>query len=985
MFNPISTQTRTIQVKTFRLIALFIGFLGGGLTVAHADTAFTYSLAKAGTTSAGVYSTNGALLRTLWFNVPKPAGVNTGTWDNLDDDGKPVASGNYEMRVLAHNMEYRWDGLVGNSSRDMAGTTIHKGMYPIRDITISGTKAFYTSGYNEAMYDFHRFDTRDPQVRLHSWTWVRDTRAGPNFIKQYDCYGPVWSFTTTDGANVYWACPAGWNNATNWSVAPGYIVANRVADDTQSEAFTHGKELPFLGTPYVYPRGIQVGTQAGISGLAVQPTGQLLAVAVAPDKRVYLLDKLSGDVLSSFPVENPRRMTFDASNNLWIAAVSNVYYYSVSGAPTLLKTLAGFSNALAVAVSPIADLVVVADGGGSMQLKAFTTGGKPLWTYGQPGGMPEHGPAVTDDKLWFFPESIHSLIGGEDTFITFEPDGAFWVGDSMTARTLKLSAKGGKPRVVDRISMQPMCYKISADQNNPTRVFRNFLEFKVDYRKPLRPDNGSWKLVNNWAAKRPAWSTAAPDDSGAGLDNVTTLKNGRTYAYLYRHDTDTNGVTLAQWHELVELTKTGLRPTGLINRGTILEDGSLFHTTPNGSNGSFETGDVIGWSTWTSGNPTKWSATARQSPGKPTDGDYYLHLQANGPTTAGAIAVSLGQALSWTRRSMERVITLSFDFQNQTNGFDQAIIELLTADSKGGVTASVHPAPTPALHPDGAWHSYSMTFTVPPKPTEYSLQLRISFLKHGAVAGNVYEANLDNVAITQSGGRVLVDRGVQRWYRAPLTGFDQSGNPQWGPASLLASLYQLPGSLNPAVNQSVLSSRGFIACYEPGFRNIRHLGGIRVGETNWAWRSFPSTNTPWGTKTYPVGYYDLGNGLATGGNIPLVSGRHIIAGYHGEGWRGNQANQFMHFHEDGLFIGQFGLSGMDAEGRRWPADDFPGGYAGNSFSPVLVKVRDELYVYLNDEWGSPLQRFHLIGANDIRELSGSGPLDSTIKLSPMKR
>ena len=39
---------------------------------AQGATTFTYSLAKAGTTSAGVYSTNGVLLRTLWFNEPKP-------------------------------------------------------------------------------------------------------------------------------------------------------------------------------------------------------------------------------------------------------------------------------------------------------------------------------------------------------------------------------------------------------------------------------------------------------------------------------------------------------------------------------------------------------------------------------------------------------------------------------------------------------------------------------------------------------------------------------------------------------------------------------------------------------------------------------------------------------------------------------------------------------------------------------------------------
>lgn len=43
----------------------------------------------------------------------------------------------------------------------------------------------------------------------------------------------------------------------------------------------------------------------------------------------------------------------------------------------------------------------------------------------------------------------------------------------------------------------------------------------------------------------------------------------------------------------------------------------------------------------------------------------------------------------------------------------------------------------------------------------------------------------------------------------------------------------------------------------------------------------------------------------------------------------------MHFHDDGLFIGEFGVSGVDAKGRRWAADYSKAGYAGNAFSPII--------------------------------------------------
>ena len=42
------------------------------------------------------------------------------------------------------------------------------------------------------------------------------------------------------------------------------------------------------------PSGIYVGTQPGLSGLTVQQNGNLLAVSVAPDNKVYLFDKRAG-------------------------------------------------------------------------------------------------------------------------------------------------------------------------------------------------------------------------------------------------------------------------------------------------------------------------------------------------------------------------------------------------------------------------------------------------------------------------------------------------------------------------------------------------------------------------------------------------------------------------------------------------------------------------------------------------------------------
>ena len=42
------------------------------------------------------------------------------------------------------------------------------------------------------------------------------------------------------------------------------------------------------------------------------------------------------------------------------------------------------------------------------------------------------------------------------------------------------------------------------------------------------------------------------------------------------------------------------------------------------------------------------------------------------------------------------------------------------------------------------------------------------------------------------------------------------------------------------------------------------------------------------------------------GSYAMVSGHSIVYGFLGEFWKGSEANQFLHFHDSGLFVGQFG-------------------------------------------------------------------------------
>ncbi len=121
--------------------------------------------------------------------------------------------------------------------------------------------------------------------------------------------------------------------------------------------------------------------------------------------------------------------------------------------------------------------------------------------------------------------------------------------------------------------------------------------------------------------------------------------------------------------------------------------------------------------------------------------------------------------------------------------------------------------------------------------------------------------------------------------------------------------------------------------------------------------------------------------LQCGGNTVLASGRHIVYGYQGEFYtdpangRVGQANQFMHFRDDGLFLGQFGVPTTQARTASQP------GVAGNAFSPTLVRMGQRIYLYHNDEsTHGGVHRWRRDGADAVQELSGRGRLGSSITL-----
>ena len=752
-----------------------------------ADTTVNFTLPAAYTTSAGVYKTDGTLVRTLWRKVAYAAGTHTVTWDDKDDSGAVVPAATYQVRVLYHNVNYVWEGTIGNTASSFTGY-IRRGYQQMADMTSDGTNVFSALGYNENQPGLQRFVTGDAQTLSYS---------NPK------CITTSLDYVATDGTRYYVANTGGISFGLNKSFVTAYNVSNNAQAN-----FTNGTSIcqQYNGStcyPEHYFSNVidKEATTAAASGLAVQKTGNILAVAHKTLNAVRLYDKLSGSLLDTISVTAPKRISFAPNGDLWvITGTSVVRYASIGGVWSVATTLSGLVAPLDVDVHPTNDnIVMVADGDTSQQVKAFDSTGMALWTFGAAGGYTT--PEVSNNKLAFLTNK---------TFITILSDGSFWVADGRNDRVLHLSASRA---YIEQIMYLPADYVATSDPNNPSRVIgHNWLEFEVDYSKPLQPGdptaaggNNCWKLVKNWGINAVAPYQGA--ETSEGINTVVTLSNGRTYAFVRNYTANTSDV--------FELPATG-----------------------------------------------NWRFTG-----------------------------------------------VTF-----------------------GLKASLY-------------------------------------------------ANGDIREYTVSGGTQTVTQRT-------LTGFDTSNNPIWSAATTLASAPSGNGNpsyrgafTGPSAPRYPVTSSNVVVSFDQsvgtGANTGMHLGGMNVGGTAWLWKASPAVNgIDYRIPAQQEGSFDIGNGVQYGGNMVHAIGRNIVYGYHGEGWKAGQANQFMHFWDDGLFVGQFGVPNSPS------IRDARIGISGNAFSPSLVQVGGVTYFWVNDESNhNGVHRWKLDGLSSIKEMVANTPLGGTANLA----
>jgi hypothetical protein len=526
--------------QIFRFLLACVTICGyNNLQSQNALVPFNFTLNTASTTSAGIFTKDSILVRTLWSNVKFASGTHTKYWDRKDDNGFLVKDTSFVVRVLSNNVTYNWDGAcIGNTSDSMIGASKHRYFARPNSMAIFGNFAYYSTGYAEGIPSCYKFNLQKPQNKIGILMpdWASTDQES--------------DFTATDGSNVYWA------GFDPFNTAQCFVYATKVSNDQETTFSNGGSISTTYGRTYSSAIDAYTNNKLGrASGMAVQKNGNYLFVAHASLNELHVINKTTGALVQNLAVTNARQLCVDMNDKLWmISGTNTVQKFTVNSNGTLSSPTLSISNLiepLALSVSPNNYIVAISDGGSSQQVKAFNnTTGALVWTLGQSGGFSSD-PLVSNDKFMF----SHVATELKGSFIAFQADSSFWVGDPGNERIQHYTASR---TFINCIASLPHSYSVEADKNNPTRVFNEYLEYKIDYSKTLAPNNGSWVLLRNWRAG--VKSNYYEDFKSDVLRNVITLSNGRTYAIIKNRSNPNWPIP-----EVVELPATGhLRYTGVV-------------------------------------------------------------------------------------------------------------------------------------------------------------------------------------------------------------------------------------------------------------------------------------------------------------------------------------------------------------------------------------------------------------------------------------
>ena len=360
-----------------------------------------YDLPRDARVSLAIEDKNGKRIRNLVPALPRERGRNVEKWDGLDDDGQPVAPGDYRFKAIYH------DGIRANYALSFANP---------------GAPSWATSDGTGAFYGDHT----PPQAAAAAGDFVALAspmgEAGKHLIG-VDLNGQrLWGLANRvafDGGQISLAA----DGETLWVGTEGnesiiYRVAmktgkyspwNRVGKDAQ------GNDFKVLDLKVSELPGVRKDKAAGANLMGLALHQNTLAVALKRENKVKVLDAQTGEVKQEIAVTEPQSVAY-AGDTLLVLARGRIWKANRGGArfteqvfPDAYGLATDSKGNVYLSVRGTEQNVKVFAPNGQLVREIGKRGGRPLLGKFDPNGMREPAGIAVDSKnrLWVIEETMN--------------------------------------------------------------------------------------------------------------------------------------------------------------------------------------------------------------------------------------------------------------------------------------------------------------------------------------------------------------------------------------------------------------------------------------------------------------------------------------------------------------------------------------------------------------------------------------------------
>jgi hypothetical protein len=327
-----------------------------------------YNLPKDARVSLVINDASGKRIRNLVPALPRVKGRNVEKWDGLDDEGNPVAPGEYFYKAIYHDgIHANWTMSFANPGNPTWDTSDGRGAFYADHTAPSAAAAagdYVALGAQGAESGKYLIGTNLEGQRL----WGLPNR-GAFFAGQLSL--------ATDG-KVLWVAQSSTGTIYRVELATGkYAPWKRTAKDEG------GNEYQVLDLSITKKAESEHGTEHNLTSIAYR--NGILAACIKAENKVKLLDSETGDIRAELNINAPEAITFATDGKMVVPSENRLVVLSTDGKTTAFNNATYEGRSLATGADGNIYLSVR---GSEQNVKVFDATGKLLREIGKRGGRP---------------------------------------------------------------------------------------------------------------------------------------------------------------------------------------------------------------------------------------------------------------------------------------------------------------------------------------------------------------------------------------------------------------------------------------------------------------------------------------------------------------------------------------------------------------------------------------------------------------------